>query len=1213
MFRQIFKFETQNWVRRPAAYLYFTGLLLFTILSFATGSLPRGEKEHFNAPFVLAFWSAATSMMMMLVSSSIMGMPLYRDIEYNTKDYYLTYPITKAGYFWGRYLSSLLCMVIICSSVFIGAFIGTKVGPVFGWRDASNYGPNNFIYYLHPFLTIALPNLFFTSSLFFGLVAIMRNVKVIYSGGILLFLGYFLATFFIQHTNNATVINIADPFGFNGIRLQSNVLTDQVKNVSLITISGDFLTNRLLWPGIGLVILIYTYLRFNFETFFAGKRDKIASIDEPKTGKRGTLPKIATSFVGTYNRVTLLNLAKIELTNIIRDNYFWIIILAGSGFLGFVLYLGDNNYGVPNFPSTVELLTIFNDIFLFFIFFVIIFYTGETVHRDRLTRFAFINDALPPPNWVLNGSRLVSLVALGFFLALMPIPIGVIVQLIRGYTHFQFDVYLMDVALIILPRFIEMVLFAYMLHVVINNKFVAHGIGITFWVVGAMAYHTGLFNYNMLLYANTPGARVSDMDGIGHMATPICWFNLYWLLCGGLLVIIAALFYYRGITSSFKERLQLVAERFDTKTRAFTAVLLFCFLAVAGYVYYNVSYLNNYITMSENTQRAVLYERQLKKYAHLPLPQITAIKLNADLFPDEQMEKVNAFVTVVNNNNKPISQILLDGDNLTEYTLKIGGKALQFSTPLLYPRGKFNWFRPKQDTADFRLYQFAKPLAPGDTAVIEVNSSVSHKGFENDLYARNQLRNAIFFTGGLPGLGYDDDDELSSPYERKENNLPPKREDEIPQDDPIGMNQLKTSPGQSLFTMDITVSTSGDQVAIAPGELQKKWQQGGRNYYHYVQNKPGMYAPFGILSSRYAVARGTAPIGSGKTADVEVYYTPQHKANVNRFMAGYSEALTYYSKAFGAYPFGAMRVVENSIYGPGSSSITSMDTYAENNGWAADFTSPGQFDFIYFSAAEQVAHQWWRYQASPNNTVGGMAIAEGVSKYSALMMAEKKYGKDNMRGVLLDRMWGYLFFHDRDEGPEHPVIRANRWFTYNKTGTVLYGLRDMIGEDTLNAALREFKDAWAFRNKPPYAGSKDLYRYLQKHTPDSLKYYLVDTWEKITFYDNKVLQAKAQQIGKTGSYKVTMKVSTEKSYTDDKGHEKPAPQMNDHINIAVFAADGKDKDGRSIKTVLYSQKHKLTAGAHTITLIVKGKPASVGIDPNGILIDRMPGDNLKEL
>ncbi len=229
-------------------------------------------------------WCAGITMLMMLVSSSVMGVAMYRDIEYNTKDYYLTYPITKAGYFWGRYLGSFLCMLFIASAIIIGAYIGTKLGPAMGWKDPNEYGPNKPLYYLYPFLTIALPNIFFTSSLFFGLVAITRNVKVIYSGGILLFLGYFLSIFFLDHTSNTTVINLADPFALNGVRFVSNSANSFQKNNTLFPIEGTFLLNRLLWSGIGLVILIYTYTRFSFEKFFSGKKDK-ATIDDvvPKT------------------------------------------------------------------------------------------------------------------------------------------------------------------------------------------------------------------------------------------------------------------------------------------------------------------------------------------------------------------------------------------------------------------------------------------------------------------------------------------------------------------------------------------------------------------------------------------------------------------------------------------------------------------------------------------------------------------------------------------------------------------------------------------------------------------------------------------------------------------------------------------------------------------------------------------------------------------
>jgi ABC-2 type transport system permease protein len=148
MFWKIFLFEIQNRLRQPAIYLYFLAALIFTIGSFATGSLPVGEKENINSPYLIAMWCSGITMMMMLVSSFIMGTPLYRDIEYNTKDYYLTYPITKSGYFWGRYLGSFMCMLFIATSILVGIFIGSKLGPAMGWKDAKQYGPNNLFYYL---------------------------------------------------------------------------------------------------------------------------------------------------------------------------------------------------------------------------------------------------------------------------------------------------------------------------------------------------------------------------------------------------------------------------------------------------------------------------------------------------------------------------------------------------------------------------------------------------------------------------------------------------------------------------------------------------------------------------------------------------------------------------------------------------------------------------------------------------------------------------------------------------------------------------------------------------------------------------------------------------------------------------------------------------------------------------------------------------------
>ncbi len=164
----------------------------------------------------------------------------------------------------------------------------------------------------------------------------------------------------------------------------------------------------------------------------------------------------------------------------------------------------------------------------------------------------------------------------------------------------------------------------------------------------------------------------------------------------------------------------------------------------------------------------------------------------------------------------------------------------------------------------------------------------------------------------------------------------------------------------------------------------------------------------------------------------------------------------------------------------------------------------------------------------------------------------------------------------------------------------------------MNAALRDFKNTYAFKSQPPFAGNNDLYRYLQKYVPDSLQYYLTDTWQKITLYENNMSKVKAVPTGNKDEYKVTLTFEVGKVWIDGKGNEVFAKNMNDFIDVGIFAARSNNKEGRSEVNPLYLKKYKLTAGLHTITVIVKGKPVNAGIDPYAKLIDRESSNNMKD-
>lgn len=1211
MFREIFRFEVQNKLRRPAVYVYLAAILAFTIFSFSKGALPLGEKQHINSPQVMAFWYAAMSMLMMLVGSSVMGMALYRDIEFGTKDYYLTYPITRGGYFWGRFWGSWLFIVLIACGIPLGIFLGTKIGPLLHVSDAQRYGPNLLRYYLQPFLTIVLPDVFFTSCVFYGLVAVTRNVKVVYMGGILLFLGYFMSVFFLDHSNNVRMMVLSDPFLLTGSRMQMRDSNSLQQNTETIALRGDYLLNRCIWCGVGLVVLLVTYWRFGFERFFSGKKDK-ARIDETGTRvKTGYRRATGVSFDKGYNRQIFAALTWLELRNIVRDAYFWIIFGLGALFLGFAFWQGDGQYGVPYQPQTWRFLAVFWDVFVFFIFFILLFYTGETLHRDRVTRYAFIHDSLPPPNRVINGSRLVALLILAVGLAFMPLLVGVVVQVAKGYYGFNFPLYFSVIGEVMLPLLVEMVLLCYVVHVVVNNKFAAHGVATVLWLVAFLLADTHMFDYHLLVYASLPIPAFGDMDGLGHLARSIRWFHLYWLLFGGLLIIVAALFFHRGVITAWKERLQLIPERFDGRTRWFTAGVLAAFLAVGGWLYYNVSYLNDFTTLGERTERGIAYERALKHYDSLPLPVMTRAKLSVDLYPDRQKQEVRGTVTIANLTGKPISELLLDGDNLTDYILGMEGHLLSFESPLTYDRAMLNVFRPQRDTAPYRLYHLPRVLAPGDSAVLTIWSEKSFTGVPNGNYGERLLRNGIIAAGGLPELGYDGDDEVTSPYERRKNHMPPRVDDDdaVPQNDPVGIRTLKA--GGHLYSLDLTVSTAEGQAAVGPGDLVHDWRENGRHYFHYVLDNPGSYSPLMILSARYACARDSIKLDD-RTVAIRIYYHPEHGANVSRFMAGYKDALAYYSRVYGVYPFKSITLAEGSVYAPDQGSTPTLDVMNERYAWNAHFTDPNQFDYCYFIAARLVAQQWWRFQVAPNETIGSLVIPEGLSWYDALVMLEHKYGKDNMRWILQQQAWPYVFFRTRREDPDEPLIRANYPFVWNeKAALALYGLHDLIGEDSMNAALRAFKDSFAFRTAGPYAGAPDLFAVLKAHTPDSLQYFVTDSWLRRTFYDNRLDSSKVAATGRPDEYTVTLYVSVAKTWIDADGRETQVPGFHDYIDVGILGAPGSDSTGRGKNRVLFLKKLLLTQGSHTITTIVHGKPQWGGIDPYAKLIDRMPWDNTK--
>lgn len=1217
MFWEIFLFELKYRSKRPATYIYFLIFMLIGLLVTATGSSPATEKVFHNSPWVIANFNVTFSMIMMLVCSAIMGVPLYRDIEHGTKSYYLSYPITKGGYFWGRFLGSFLFVFIIGFSLSLGLYLGALIGPPLGWVPTERIGANHLINYIQPYFTMALPNLFLASCIFFGLVALFRDVKVIYSGSILLLIGYLLANFLTRDIDNKDLVKILDPFAVNGFQLETRFTTPAERNTLLVHVQGLFLLNRVLWSGVGLIVLLVTYFSFSFERFFGGKpkKQKAAEVEEQLAGYDKPLPKVNISFAGSHYRQIILKLSKIEFLNIIKDNYFKAILLGGVIFLFIDFWIGETTYGVSALPLTVNLMAYKNFDYVLFIFIIIIFYTGETVHRDKTSGFALINDALPTPDWVLYGSKLLGLSALALFLTTIPLVAGVLVQIAKGFFDFNFKVYFIELYVISFPQYLQIVMLSFAVHIIVNNKFAGHAVGLLIWIVMFMLRSFADMDYNLLFYSYAPNYIWSDMDGINSMASGVFWFNLYWIFFGGLLLVIAAAFYTRGAFSGRKERWKLAKQRYKGALPVLTVLFLIGFIGSGAYCYYNVSVVNNYLTVAEGQKRKVEYEKKLKKYESLAQPKVDRIEVDIEVFPDERKVITKADVYVKNRSSAPIPDLHINATALKSYSIKYNGKALTNAQyPLIYKRGRFNFLRSQNDTAKYHIYHLPTPLNPGDSAQLQIEALNQYVGFANSMSGTDILQNGTFFSGGLPTFGYDADAELESDEKRKKYGLKPKEDEYPPFNDPVGIKTMLFNDDADWVTLKMTVGTKKGQLPIAPGKLVKRWEKDGRVYAQFEQLNPKIDLFFDVVSAKYAEKRDKVKLPNGKEVGLELYYHPTHDKNLNRFLAAYKDGLDFYSKQYGNYQFEQLRLLEFPKYRTFAQSFPNTVSYSEAFGYTADFRSADDFDYAYYVTAHELAHQWWGHQVSPNKTRGSNLISEALAEYTALILSERKYGRDNMKRFLKQELDGYLRGRANEAKKENVFIDCNRPYQwYNKGSLILYGLRDLIGEQELNKALHEFRDQFAFKEIPPFPGSHDLYDAINKHVPDSLKYYLDDTWKRITLYENKILEVKAKPGKLKGEQDVTLKVFTRKMYADSKGNEKPAETMNDYIDIGIFAADGVDKAGRKLTNPLYLKKHKLKAGEHTLTITVKGTAVKAGIDPYVKLIDRIPDDNMKNL
>jgi ABC-2 type transport system permease protein len=1191
MFWTFFWFELKLRFRSISTYIFF--LIPFLVMFFAVsvsdfGPVPPG-KILLNGPWALLENFGQLTGFGSILIAAIFGPAILRDFQQDTYALIFTKPVTKFDYLGGKWLASFVVTLLVFSGLIVGGIAGTFMP----WADKTRLAPVHLAAYLIPFFDISVVNIFFLGSLFFCVAALSRRIVVVYLQGVSVLALYLILAISVIATNKLDRFwpSVVDPLGMVFMNSIMRYWTVVERNSRLLEWTGPFLYNRLLWTGVGCLALLLTYVLFPMSAeVLAGRRvsqkaKQAAEAEElEKKGRSlvtARLPRVTQVFGGATAWRQFTSLTWLRMQNIAREIPFWAIGLLMVIFCGINGYFAGEASGVKVWPVSYLMLDALQGGANLFLYIIAALYAGELIWRERDIRFEQIHDALPHKDWTDWLSKFVALVSVEALLLTLIMVVGVIMQTVGGFYRYELLHYVKELYLIWLPQMVMVVLLALLVHTLVTNKFVGHAIIIGFFVIVPILYRYGVEN-RLVLYGEITPYTYSDMNGYGHFVKALFWIVVYWLSLGGLFGVLATVLARRGTETSWKLRMQLMRERFP-RAAAFATMSLVLAIAAGSWFFYNTHMVNEYRTSKQNRARQAEYERRYKKYEKFPQPKITAVDVAVDIFPERRSFSAQGHYLLVNRTDKPIDEI-----QITE--AKDSVDEVRFDRAFHKKLSDKKYF--------YEIYSLEQPLQPGETLRMDFRASRNTKGFKDGGEQPELAYNGTFFDRDyFPQLGYSQQIELDEPMRRKEEKLPD-LEEMAPPGDPYYSNVNLFTPDSEWVTFHCVVSTSADQIAIAPGYIKRQWEENGRRYFEYDMGDQRINNFFSFLSGRFDVKRD-----KWNNVNLEVYYNPGHEYNLDKMMESAKAGLDYYDKNFGSFQFAQYRVLEYPRYRTFAQSFPNTVPFSEGIGFIERLKKKDDIDLLYFVNAHELAHQWWGHQLIGSMTQGSNMLSETLAEYSALKVVEKKYGEDNIRKFLRYELDRYLRGRAGETRHEPPLALVQRepYVWYQKGALVMYALSDYIGENKLNAALRGYLEKNKYA-QGPFPDTRGFVEAMRAATPADLQYLVTDMFESIVLYENKAVSAVAVPQG-GNKYKVSLVVNTVKKKADGSGNETDMP-INDLIDVGAFSGTKEH-----LKPLLM-EKRRFSTDKTTLEILVDERPTLAGIDPYNKLVDRNPEDNL---
>ncbi len=373
------------------------------------------------------------------------------------------------------------------------------------------------------------------------------------------------------------------------------------------------------------------------------------------------------------------------------------------------------------------------------------------------------------------------------------------------------------------------------------------------------------------------------------------------------------------------------------------------------------------------------------------------------------------------------------------------------------------WEYKPGDETEVRL-TLPRPLEPGGRAHFEIEFRVrvprifSRLGHEGDHYEITQWypKIVVYDGRGWHPDGYHRDGEFYGDYGEFDVWIT------LPEHFTVAATGSLVGPPSELARLDKLASGVQDPPAGRSGEAAGSAP--GTKTLHYRAERVHDFAWF--ADPRFELRRGQQG-----NARIEVYSLPEHRRDWQPAIALVQDALEWYGREYGVYPYPQMTLVDGLGYGG-----MEYPTLAVVQHQGPDFLR--LFEWV---VCHETGHQWF-YGLVGTDEMNEAWLDEGVVSYSELHRFEDRHGRSgNITRwpsgwnwlPKIDARWVELVQYHRlaDIGREEPILQPSYAFergyfilAYAKAGGVLMTLHGALGDSLFDEVMRTYVREWSFKH-----------------------------------------------------------------------------------------------------------------------------------------------------